>query len=186
MRPHGKIAWGSPSTGRASVGVALPRALKKRAQRQLEAYANASFQADEVYVVRLPLVGFEMVDMLPEGLSSVGALHLAVIVATQEINTNGYWMFDFLPIEPLKQETILNILAGRSVKAQTRSRVLKSAPTKRCKLIGPSVHVDTIKVAKSFQKDWPKFLSLGKRDCRHHATTLVKELTGVNIREHMV
>jgi hypothetical protein len=181
MRPHGKIAWGSPAPGSVSGGVALARVLKKRAQGQLKAYASTVFQRDEVYVVRLPLVGFELVDMLPEGLSSIGALHLAVIVVTQEINTNGYWMFDFLPIEPLKQETILNIVAGRPVKAQTRSRVLKSAPTKRCKLIGPSVHVDTIKVAKSFQKDWPKALSLGERDCRHHATALVQELTGVNI-----
>lgn len=185
MRPHGKIAWESPASGNARGRVSLARVQRKRAQRHLEAYTSTIFQRDEVYVVRLPLVGFEMVDMLPEGLSSVGALHLAVIVVTQEINTNGYYMFDFLPIEPLKQETILNIVAGRPVKAQTRSRVLESAPTKRCKLIGPSVHVDTIKVAKSFQKKWPKVLSIGKRDCRHHATALVQELTGVNI-EHRV
>lgn len=133
--------------------------------------------------MRLPLVGLEMVvDMLPAGLSSAGALHVAVLVVRPETVADRYWIFDFLPIEPLKQETILNIVAGRPVKAQTRNRVVtKSAPLKRCKLIGPSLHGDTIQVAKSFQEDWPKLLAVGKMDCRHHAKALIKELTGVEV-----
>ncbi|GMH32434.1 hypothetical protein BSKO_00268 [Bryopsis sp. KO-2023] len=69
-------------------------------------------QLAEVYVMKKPLVGWEVLEkamgpLYPQEL----ALHCMVLVQESE---NEMWLCDFLPIDPLNPETAVSLLSGGS------------------------------------------------------------------------
>jgi hypothetical protein len=156
---------------------------KWHAQRTI---TQATHGVTDVYLLQLPLVGLEQLDTrLPAPLAEIAALHLGICVSSKHYDddadgdddTNGVFMFDYLPQNPTDPMVLAALLAFRAVPASAREIRLSGLPRQRCRKLGTSPHADALAKARTFQAQWDGTeLKLLTRDCRHHVDSLADHL----------
>ncbi|MEC8494668.1 MAG: hypothetical protein VXZ39_07090 [Planctomycetota bacterium] len=130
-----------------------------------------------MYVLRLPLIGLESIDVLGQ----LRLQHTAVLLARRDADRR--LVFDVVPERATSPATILALALGGEVGALKRTRSFSartpSVPEGPFRTFAGVTRCggDAFAVAAEFQSEWPDTLGLfGETSCRHHTAGLLAAL----------